>query len=549
MENDNKMFMIPLNQGAYEKKYYLKIGSANDLTGRDKIIYRALEILPGFLSWLTIFLVLILSWLTPVFIAVFIITFDVYWLIKTFFLSVHLRANWKRTRENLKTDWKKKLNELPPSSFFGFRRAENFSVSVEPKREWEEIRQMIIMPLYKETFEVVSESIESLLKANWPKEKMIVVLTYEERAVAESELTAKLIEEKYKNKFEHFIVTMHPKDLPGEIPGKGSNIHWAGKIAEKEIILRYNLKPEKILVSAFDVDTVPYPDYFLILTYNFLTSDDPFNSSYQPVPVYNNNIWQAPFFSRVAATSSTFWQMMQQERPERLATFSSHSINFKTLSEVDFWQTNMVSEDSRIFWNLLLYNNGNYKVIPLSYLVSMDANLGKNFWQTAKNIYKQQRRWTWGVENIPYLLFGFLKNKEIPFRKKLRFSFAQLEGFWSLATSPILIFLLGWFPLVVGGQEFDNTLLSYNLPRITRSLMTLAMLGLIGSAIISTSLLPPRPVNIKKRKYISMVLQWICIPLTIIIFGAIPGLESQTRLMLGGKFRLGFWPTPKFRKK
>lgn len=547
MENDNKMFAIPLSQDVYDKKYYLKIGSAGDLTGRDKIIYRLFEILPGFLSWLTLFSVLILSWLTPVFVAIFIITFDVYWLIKTFFLSIHLRANWKRVQKNLKTDWKEKLNELSPS--FGYPGAENnISSPGEPKEKWKEIWQMVIMPFYKESFEVVSEGMEGLFKANWLKEKMIVVLAYEERAGENAEITAKSIEERYKDKFGHFIMTKHPKDLPNEISGKGSNIHYAAKAAKKEIVEKYNLDPGKILVSSFDIDTVVYPDYFLVITYNFLTSAAPFNSSFQPVPVYNNNIWQTPFFSRVAATSSTFWQMMQQERPERLATFSSHSINFKTLSEVDFWQTNMVSEDSRIFWNLLLHNNGNYKVIPLSYLVSMDANLGKNFWQTAKNVYKQQRRWTWGVENIPYILFGFLKNKEIPFRKKLRFSFVQLEGFWSLATSPILIFLLGWFPLVVGGQEFNNTLLSYNLPRITRSLMTLAMLGLISSAIISTSLLPPRPANIKKRKYISMVLQWICIPFTIIIFGAIPGLEAQTRLMLGGKFRLGFWVTPKFRK-
>ena len=36
-------------------------------------------------------------------------------------------------------------------------------------------------------------------------------------------------------------------------------------------------------------------------------------------------------------------------------------------------------------------------------------------------------------------------------------------------------------------------------------------------------------------------------PITLIVFGAVPGLEAQTRLMLGGRFRLGFWATPKER--
>lgn len=523
------------------KNYYLKVGSAYDLTGKDRIIYRLLEILPGFLSWTTIILTILLSWLTPVFTAVFIITFDIYWLIKTFFLSLHLRANWKKMRQNLKTDWEEKLNALPKN--ITLRSFDSVEIN-----NWKEIWQMVIMPLYKEDFEVVSESITSLLRAKWPREKIIIVLSYEERAGPETEKTARQMEEKYKNEFGYFLITRHPQNLPNEIQGKGSNIHWAGEFAKKEIVKKFNLNPEKILVSAFDIDTVAYPQYFLKFTYEFLTCENPYKSSFQPVPIFNNNIWQAPFFSRVAATSATFWQMMQQERPERLSTFSSHSISFKAIQEVGFWQTNMVSEDSRIFWNLLLYHNGDYRVVPLSYPVSMDANLGKNFWETARNIYKQQRRWTWGAENIPYLLFGFIKNKKIPFSKKLKFSFIQLEGFWSLATSPLLIFILGWLPLFLGGQAFNNSLLSYNLPRMTRNLMNLAMLGLIGSAIISTSLLPPRPPQIKKRKYISMVLQWLCIPFTIIIFGAIPGLEAQTRLMLGKKFRLGFWVTPKHRK-
>lgn len=529
MENIAKSPAVPIENQGDKSKYYLKIGSSYELSGKDKLIYRTLEILPGFLSWSTIIGVILLSWLAPVFAAIFIITFDIYWLIKTVFLSLHLSANWKRLRKNLKTDWEKKLNEMPLSE------------------NWQEIWQMIIMPFYKEGFDVVSDSLESLLKAKWPKEKMIIVLTGEESAGEEMFEVLKQAKEKYENKFGFFLTTSHPKNIPGEIPGKGSNMHWAGKIAEKEIVIKNNLNPKKILVSAFDVDTVAYPQYFLVLTYHFLTCEFPYRSSFQPVPVFNNNIWQAPFFSRVAMTSATFWQMMQQERPERLATFSSHSVSFKTLSEIGFWQPNMVSEDSRIFWNSLLHYDSDYRVVPISYPVSMDGNVGKNFWQTAKNVYKQQRRWTWGAENVPYILFGFLKNKNFPFKKKLRFSFVQVEGFWSLATNPLIIFMLGWLPLFLGSQEFNNTLLSYNLPRITRDLMNLAMLGLISSAIISTSLLPPRPANIKKKKYISMVLQWLFIPFTIVFFGSVPGLDSQTRLMLGGKHRLGFWPTPKFR--
>jgi hypothetical protein len=105
--------------------------------------------------------------------------------------------------------------------------------------------------------------------------------------------------------------------------------------------------------------------------------------------------------------------------------------------------------------------------------------------------------------------------------------------------------MLGWLPLFLGGEKFNLSVLSYNLPRLTRWIMTFAMVGMISSAFYSVILLPERPSGHPWRKYFYMVFQWLMMPITIIFFGSIPGLESQTRLMLG-KY-MGFWVTPKHR--
>ncbi|MCX6731459.1 MAG: hypothetical protein NTX55_00490, partial [Candidatus Parcubacteria bacterium] len=490
---------------------YLKVGKAGDLTGKDRIVYRLVEILPGLFTWLTLVGVVLGSWLVPVWAAFFIIVFDLYWLIKTVYLSTHLRANWGKVRHNMKTDWEERLR--------------NF--------KYNHIWQMVVLPFYKEGFDIISASIEALVNTKWNKNKMLIVLAYEERVGEEAEKNARMAYEKYKDKFTHFIIVKHPANLAGEMAGKGSNIAYAAEETRKKILDAHNIKYEDVLVSAFDIDTRAYPQYFLCLAWHFLTCEKPYRSSFQPVPVYNNNIWDAPAFSRVVATSGTFWQMIQQERPEQLATFSSHSMSFKTLYEVGYWQKNMVSEDSRIFWNCFMRFDGDYYVIPISYLVSLDANLAGSFLQTVKNVYKQQRRWFWGTaENAAYVFFGCLKNKKISLGKKLRRIFVQFEGAWSSATNPLIIFFLGWLPLFLGGEAFNKTLLSYNLPRITRDIMFLAMLGLFMSAIISATLLPPLPAGKKKYKYLFMILQWVLIPLTIPIFGALPSVEAQTRLML-----------------
>ena len=456
--------------------------------------------------------------------AIFIIAFDLYWLLKTLYLSFFLHRNWKRLKHNMTVDWRAQIATL----------------------KHEHVRHMVILPFYSEDRETIGNNILSLMRSETDLTNMIIVLASEGRRGTEALAIAKDIEAEYGKKFGHFLVTVHPEDVPGEMAGKGSNISFAAEKARVEILDVHHIPYEDVLVSAFDIDTVVYKHYFSCLTWHFLTTKNPYRASYQPVPFYNNNIWDAPALSRVVAGSGTFWQMIQQERPEKNVTFSSHTIPFKTLYDVGYWQKNMVSEDSRIYWNAFFAYDGDYKTVSLSYPVSMDANLAPTFFETLKNIYKQQRRWAWGSENVPYILFGFIKNKAIPLRTKLRISFNQIEGFWSLATNPIMIFFLGWLPVVLGGDFFNVSILSYNLPFLTRNLMIVSMLGLILTGIIFISFLPDKPKERSRFSKVYMALQWILIPFTILIFGAIPGLDAQTRLLFG-KY-LGFWVTPKHRK-
>src|SRR3989344_1516860 len=99
-----------------EEYYYLKVGKASDLTdSKERRIYRFLEIFPGVLSWGTLVLLVFLSWLTPVFIAFFIIAFDLYWFLKTVYLSLHLRSAFKKMMANTKVDWLPRPKSAKPA--------------------------------------------------------------------------------------------------------------------------------------------------------------------------------------------------------------------------------------------------------------------------------------------------------------------------------------------------------------------------------------------------------------------------------------------------
>jgi len=220
-------------------------------------------------------------------------------------------------------------------------------------------------------------------------------------------------------------------------------------------------------------------------------------------------------------------------------------MSFNTLVKVDFWQKNIVTDDSRIFLQCLLHYDGDYKVEPLYIPVSMNTVYMGDFWKSLKNQYKQMRRWAWGVEHVPYMLVNFKNHPKMRLRKKWHYFFNQLEGVYSWATAPLLIFILGRLPLMVADKSIQSTMVAQNAPFILEYLMDFAMIGLILSAILSALILPQKPKNKSWLYYPVMLVQWILFPFTMIIFGSFPAIDAQTRLMIGGKARLGFWVTEK----
>ncbi len=515
-------------------KYYLKIGRAADLKDKkERSLYRFLEMFTGLLSLSVLFLSVLFSWKLPVLAAFFIIVFDIYWLLRTIYFSFYLKNGYSQMRKNEEIDWIKKIEDLGSPK-------NGLNIS-----SWQDIYHLIVLPMYKEPYEIVESTFNCLLSTDYPKDKMIVVLACEEADKENAKEIALKIKEKYGNSFYKFLITCHPMGLEGELAGHGANDAWATEKA-KELIDQLMIPYENIIVSSFDIDACVYPKYFSCLTYNYLTIDKPLRTSFQPVPLYLNNIWQSPPLSRVFSFSSTFWHTMNQERPEKLITFSSHSMPFKALNDVGFKQKNVVSDDSRIFWQCYFEYDGDYKVQPMYYPISMDANCAETFWETLRNIYKQQKRWAYGVGEVPFFIFASLKDKKIPFSKKFSMGFELVEGHVTWAVSSILIFILGWLPLWLGGNEFAQSLVSYNLPKITSAIMTVTMSSLIISIWVSMLLLPPKPVNYGRYKYILMAFEWILIPFVMIFFSAIPAIHAQLHWVFGRY--MGFWVTPKVRK-
>ena len=124
--------------------------------------------------------------------------------------------------------------------------------------------------------------------------------------------------------------------------------------------------------------------------------------------------------------------------------------------------------------------------------------------------------------------------------------FELINGHWSWATASILIFVLGWLPVILGGEEFGQTLISFNLPKTTSLILTFSMIGLLTSIYFGLALFPQRPEGKSSFKYFTFALGWFIIPFVMIFFTSFPALDAQIRWTIG-KY-MGFWVTPKTRK-
>ena len=527
---------------------------------------RGLEILPGFLTWTTLLGAPILSFYHPVWISVYIILFDLYWFLKGANVALHLLHSYSRLKAHNKIDWKVWCEELLNlEGFKNYLRKQLADEKIRPLQrlyrehlermenikdnrnlDWREIYHLIIIPVYQEGPEILEPSISSYASADYPSDKLILTLAVEERAGERAMQLANQLKEKFADKFHKFFIVPHPDGLEGEAIGKGANCAYAAEKVTKELD-NLGIKYENVLVSNFDCDTTVAKNYFAHLTFDFLTINKPHQASYQPMPFFHNNIWDAPAVARVIAISSSFWQLVEASRPDRLVTFSSHSMSFKTLVDVGYWRRDLIPEDSYIFWQCFNHFNGDYRTHPLFTSVSMDAVLSDSYWSTLWAQYKQKRRWAWGAIQISIVFPQFKRNKKMPLWKKLLYGYRMIEGYYFWATASIMIAILGWLPLIFGGDRFGTTVLALNLPTLTRGIMTVATFFLIFSVYINLVLLPRRPSKYSRWRSVAMVWQWALSPIVSSVFGSLPAIDAQTRLMLG-KY-MEFWVTPKFRKQ
>ncbi len=471
---------------------------------------RLLEILPALTSYSLIIFPVVGSFYSPLYVAYYILFFDILWLYKSVTMTLAATLSYFRIKASENMDWMGELEE------FG--------------DDWKKVYHIVVIPTYQEPINILRRTLDALAKQEFPHQQLIIGLGGESREKGIKEKLARLQAE-YEGKFGYFLTTVHP-DLSGEVKGKSSNSAWIIKQVVKKIVEPNNLPIEYITVTSHDADVVLHPKYYSYLTFKFLDDPERYLRFWQPAVMFYNNFWSIPAPSRVINTFSTIWMLALLSRPDRLVNFSTYSLSLKMLKEVGYWDVDVVPEDYRIFFKCFFHFAGKVEVIPIYLPAYADAAEAKGYWATLKNQYEQLKRWAWGVSDDPYVIKKYLTTPTVSFLNKTVRLLRILEDHF--------LWPVNWFVITIGvniilliNPYFSHTIIGYTLPKLSSLILSLTLVSLVVILIIDSRQRPQRPEWFPRWRAWLIPFEFVLMPIVGFFFNALPGLDAHTRLMLG----------------
>jgi len=209
---------------------------------------------------------------------------------------------------------------------------------------------VFVIPNYGEPLSLLQNTIEKIASHTFAKECYVLVLAMEETEVGHSMKGASL-ESEFRHRFKEFIVTVHPAGVPGESPGKASNVGYAARTAASALVSKgYSMK--QMILTVSDADAL-FPElYIQSLEKTIAETEDPCNTMYAPPIFFSRNHLNVPASVRI---TDLIWSimMMQNLSNQRGVIFpcSNYSLGYSLAEKVGYWDTDSraIGEDVQMY--------------------------------------------------------------------------------------------------------------------------------------------------------------------------------------------------------
>ncbi len=483
---------------------------------------RLLEILPGALTWLALLVPLISAFVIRLndpsqlwILGVAAIVLDLYWLVRTAYTVDCVRRSLRQLQATERTDWweacRKLEGELPADA---------------PRPT--EVVHCALIPTYTERYEVLRATVDALASQNYPKDQRVCAIITRVTDQGGIENVNRLREE-FEDRFRAFIHIEDPL-LPGIVVGKSAAMAYGGPVL-RQACDELGLNPRMTIVTDLDSDFRLHPQYFAHVTAQFCRVENRLTSIWQPIPIFLNNLWRVPTAVRVMATAATQWQMFLHQNPHRLVMFSSYSMSLHLLSDVGYWDSDVIPEDSRFFWKCFFRYGERLRLRPAFLPVFGDAPRTRSYASTHLSQYNQIKRWAWGATDVPYVTTRMLRHHEIPWKLRARRYSTLIFNHLTWAALPLLLFFGGALPAFID-LDYSLSTAATVISLATAGILTITLLNTLVLIQVDTSLCPKPPGwPWWRRRWADA--QLFLYPVIGLALSVIPALEAQTRLMFG----------------
>ena len=385
-----------------------------------RVLPRLLEIVPTASVWLIITAPVWAAIVAPAALGFFLVLFSIYWLWKSANFAAGVAIGYWRLQHAQKRDWAAAAATQP-----GF----------------ENVHHLVLFPTYGESDEILADTLHCVSRQDFPLDRVSVVLAFEERD-AQAPARAERLVARFGSLFEHLLVTFHP-ELPGEVKGKSSNLTWAARRVQEELIDSGKVDPEHLIVTVCDADSRLHRGYLSALSHDVLTHPNGRLHIFQPAILFYANHWRLIAPLRAMNSIYSLWELARMVPSHRLVTQSTYSLSWSAVHEVGYWDVDVIPEDSHMCFKVLFHFGQRVKVRPIFLPVYADAAEGPTLRRTFVNQYQQILRWAWGVSEIPYVTMGAARANDLPWHLRVR------RVAWYVEEH--LMWPSHWFLLTLGG--------------------------------------------------------------------------------------------------
>src|SRR5438445_7318954 len=186
---------------------------------------RVLEVVPTATVWLIITAPVWGALVIPAALGFGLVLFSVYWLWKSLVFASGVLIGFWRLHNAQQRDWIAESRALPG---------------------YEGLHHLVIVPTFGESEEIVADTLHYLALQDVALERVSVVLAFEERDPS-APARAQRLSARFAALFQ-LLLTTFPPDREGEMRGNASDLTWAARRVQAELIDTGRLDPIDLIV-------------------------------------------------------------------------------------------------------------------------------------------------------------------------------------------------------------------------------------------------------------------------------------------------------------